>query len=151
MNNKTNTTITATLRRIIANIAAIIDIGYFREFIGQTRAFYLLVYIAGLIICKKNASLDDTIIEKEYSRHIEYAAYAWSSKLERPVMGIHFVALYWSDGTVRVPVGFRLWIPRKKTANYRTKVDLALDLITRNEEFCRTCDWRLAGAGGKRL
>ena len=171
-------------------IAAAINIDYFKGFIGQTHAIYLLIYIAGLIICQKNVAmtrieqfirlgkhdsfykmlngisltsimltkffvawiekhrkcagwlcLDDTVIEKEYSKHIAYAGYAWSSKLERSVMGIHVVALYWTDGTLRIPVGFRLWIPREKTTNYRTKVDLALDLITNNDEFCKTCGY----------
>jgi len=187
---KNKKTISAALKRIITTIADIIGIDYFREFIGQTHTNYLLIYIAGLIICRKNVAmtrmeqflrlgkhdsfykmlneisltsimmrkffvgwiekhrkqagwlcLDDTVIEKEYSKSISYAGYAWSSNLGRSVMGIHVVALYWTDGNLRIPVGFRLWVPRDKTTNYRTKVDLALDLITNSDEFCRSCSY----------
>jgi hypothetical protein len=185
-----NKSIATALKRIIITIADAINIDYFKDFIGQTHSIYLLIYIAGLIICQKNVAmtrieqfirlgkhdsfykmlngisltsimltkffvgwiekhrkcsgwlcLDDTVIEKEYSKHISYAGYAWSSKLERSVMGIHVVALYWTDGTLRIPVGLRLWVPREKTTNYCTKVDLALDLITSTDEFCKTCEY----------
>jgi len=38
-------------------IATAINIDYFKGFIGQTRAIYLLIYIAGLIICQKNVAM----------------------------------------------------------------------------------------------
>lgn len=85
--------------------------------------------------------LDDTVITKEYSKAIECAGYCWSSKLERSVMGIHIVTLYWSDGTIRIPVGYRLWLPEGKAKHYRTKVELAIELLSDNEEFCQTCSY----------
>jgi hypothetical protein len=185
-----NKTIPAALKRILTVIANTINIDYFKNLVGQTHSIYLLIYIAGLIVCQKNVTmtnieqyvklgkhdsfykmlnginltsiiltkffvgwiqlhrkcsgwlcLDDTVIEKEYSKLVAYAGYAWSSKLERSVMGIHVVALYWTDGNIRIPVGFRLWIPKKKTTNYRTKVDLAVELITSADEFSKTCQY----------
>jgi len=47
--------------------------------------------------------------------------------------------IYWSDGKIRIPVGFRLWIPEEKTTAYKTKVDLAYELLTHNEMFCKSC------------
>lgn len=177
-------------RCILQDVAGVIAFDYFKQIIGQTHAIYLLVYLAGLIICGKNATmtamervlracrhdslcrlltginlttimlskffigwitanrkspgwlcLDDTVIEKIYSKAIEYAGCAWSTSLKRTVIGIHIVVLYWCDGTIRIPVGFRLWIPKGKTTHYRTKVDLAIELLTHNSAFCKTCSY----------
>jgi len=186
----TTKSISTALKKILADIAGIINIEYFREHIGRTHSIYLLIYLFGLIICQKNYSLtfieqligickhdsllrmlnginltskmlsgiftawiianrkeagwlclDDTVIEKEYSESIEYAGFIWSSSLDRSVMGINVVALYWTDGKIKIPVGFRIHTPKKKTVNYRTKVELAIELLVSNEAFCKTCSY----------
>ena len=52
--------------------------------------------------------LDDTVIPKEYSKKIDCAGYAYSSLEKRTILGIHIVTFYWSDGWIKIPVGFRL-------------------------------------------
>jgi SRSO17 transposase len=46
---------------------------------------------------------------------------------------MHLVLLLWSNGRLRIPVGFRLWLwrPRRscRRGEYRTKVQLAQKLI----------------------
>ncbi len=186
----TTKSISTALKKILADIAGIINIEYFREHIGRTHSLYLLVYLFGLIICQRNYSLtyieqligicrhdsllrmlnginltskmlsgiftawiianrkqagwlclDDTAIEKEYSESIECAGFIWSSSLDRSVMGINVVALYWTDGKIKIPIGFRIHTPKKKTVNYRTKVELAIELLVSNEAFCKTCSY----------
>jgi len=190
MNKKPNSHLSANLRQILAKLAKIANLDYFRQYIGHTNAIYLLVYVAGLILCPNNPAmtsiadalklcrhdslqrmlfamnlpmrvlsgffirwiqknrgipgwviLDDLHIPKEYSKSIDCAGYAYSTILKRSVMGIHIVTLYWSNGWIKIPVGFRLWLPREKTNHYRTKVDLAIELLTHNEDFCKSCQY----------
>lgn len=188
---KKHSTISAAKESILKSIADAVSLNeYFLPIITQTQAIHLLVYLAGLIICRDNVAmtvialflgicrhdalqrmlsginltsgimsrffiawisshrktpgwliLDDTVLVKIYSKLIECAGYAWSSSKKRSVMGIHIVAIYWSDGKIKIPVGFRIWFPREKTTNYRSKVDLAIDLLTRHHEFCKTCSY----------
>jgi hypothetical protein len=77
------------------------------------------------------------VIEKIYSKAIECAGCAWSTSLKRTVMGIHIVVLYWCDGTIRIPVGFRLWIPKGKTS-YIMDTDT---LISAGEVKSRYTSW----------
>jgi len=85
--------------------------------------------------------LDDTVLDKRYSKGIDCAGFAWSTCDKRSILGIHIVVMYWSDGKVKIPMGWRLWIPRKKTLRYRTKVDLAFELLADNDEFCKSCQY----------
>ena len=85
--------------------------------------------------------IDDTVISKKYSKKIGYTGYAWSSSDGCVVLGIHTVVLFWSDGNRKIPVSFLLWRPRKKTRHYRTKLELARQLVCNSIEFCRSCDY----------
>ena len=42
---------------------------------------------------------------------------------------------------MRIPVGFRLWMPKNKTNYYKTKIDLAIELLTHNDKFCKSCSY----------
>jgi len=188
--NKTQTFLPNNLLGILGRISKIIDLGYFREYIGQTTSIHLLVYVAGLILCRRNVAMttisqvlrlcthdglqrmllgmnlpmrvlswffirwicgnrtksgwliiDDTVIDKKYSKVIDCAGFAYSSSEDRSIMGIHIVVMYWSDGSIKIPVGFRLWIPKEKARIYKTKVDLAIELLTHNDAFCKTCSY----------
>lgn len=68
--------------------------------------------------------IDDTVIKKQFARVIEYIFWVYSSKEERTVLGMNIVVLCWSNGTVTIPLGFRVWKNAKKS-----KVDLALELL----------------------
>lgn len=68
--------------------------------------------------------IDDTVIEKAYAKCIEALAWVYSSKRDKHVLGLSVVVLCWSNGTVAVPLAFRLW--RKGGP---TKTELALELL----------------------
>ena len=55
--NKTQTFLPNNLLGILGRISKIIDLGYFREYIGQTTSIHLLVYVAGLILCRRNVAM----------------------------------------------------------------------------------------------
>jgi putative transposase len=187
---KKQTFLSDILQQILAEISEILNLEDFKECIGRKDRYYLLAYVAGLILCRMNETMtgmaeflklcrhdslqrllstmdlpgwilsglfirwieayrrepgylmiDDTVLDKRYSKSIDCAAFAYSSNECRVIMGIHIVAMYWSDGKVKIPVGYRLWIPKEKAAVYRTKVELAFELLADNEKFCRTCKY----------
>ena len=91
------------------------------EWSGQKRLEVLLLAIrmlGGYLI------IDDTPVEKPYSSTLEGLQYVYSSSLEKTVYGYCTVTMIWTDGTVKIPIGIRLW--RKS----KTKIELALELLS---------------------
>ena len=78
--------------------------------------------------------VDDTVTPKPFAMAIEGLAWVFSSQERRPVYGFSVVLLVWTDGTVRIPLGLRLW--RKGGPS---KYQLALELLSyaRNRLRCR--------------
>jgi putative transposase len=78
--------------------------------------------------------IDDTVIPKPFATAIEGLAWVYSSPEQRAVYGLSLVLLIWTDGTVRIPLGLRLW--HKGGAS---KYALALELLSyaRNRLRCR--------------
>jgi DDE family transposase len=78
--------------------------------------------------------IDDTVVAKPFATAIEGLAWVFSSQERRPVHGLSLVLLVWTDGTLRVPLGLRLW--RKGGPS---KYALALELLgyARNRLRCR--------------
>jgi hypothetical protein len=78
--------------------------------------------------------LDDVIVEKAFAKRLPWAASIYSFAKKRKVWGFHIVVLVWCsvDGHWRIPVGFRLWRPKRscRAARYRTKLELAIELVT---------------------
>ena len=68
--------------------------------------------------------LDDTVVEKPYARLLGEAAWVWSNK-QQVVFGVSLVLLVWTDGEVRIPVGYRVC-----HKGGPSKVDLALALLS---------------------
>lgn len=66
--------------------------------------------------------LDDTVIDKIYSEHIEMTQYQWSGKFHEVVKGIGLVTLVWTDGTNTFPVDYRIY-------------DKKVDGLSKNEHF----------------
>ena len=78
--------------------------------------------------------LDEVIVEKAYAKRLPWAASIYSFAKKRKVWGFQMVVLVWCscDGHWRIPVGVRLWRPKRscRKTRYRTKLELALDLVT---------------------
>lgn len=73
--------------------------------------------------------LDDTTGEKPYGPCIEGVYTVYSAKHDRYVRGITVVTLIWTDGTRTIPLGFRVWHPEGGPQPYRSKLELAKDLL----------------------
>src|SRR5687768_13818548 len=59
--------------------------------------------------------LDDTVIPQPFAATIESLAWIFSSQERTPVYGLSRVLLVWTNGTLRIPLGLRLWQDRKST------------------------------------
>ncbi len=78
--------------------------------------------------------LDEVIVEKAFAKRLPWAASIYSFAKKRTVWGFQIVVLVWCscDGQWRIPVGFRLWRPKRacRPERYRTKLELAIELVT---------------------
>jgi putative transposase len=68
------------------------------------RALRLLFLVTGGYLI-----VDDTVVEKPYARQLREAGWVWSSKRNKVVYGVSVVLLVWTDGRIRIPIGFRVW------------------------------------------
>jgi hypothetical protein len=78
--------------------------------------------------------IDDTVIPKPFAAAIEGLAWVFSSLERKPVYGLSLVLLVWTNGTLRIPLGIRLW-----QKNGPSKYALALEWLSdaRNRLRCR--------------
>jgi SRSO17 transposase len=78
--------------------------------------------------------LDEVIVEKAFAKRLRWAAKVYSFKDKRTVYGMVIVVLVWCscDRQWRIPVGFRLWRPKRscRATRYQTKLELACPLVT---------------------
>ncbi|HEV2121770.1 MAG TPA: hypothetical protein VGW38_03220 [Chloroflexota bacterium] len=78
--------------------------------------------------------LDEVMVEQAYAKRLPWAASSYSFAKKRKLWGFQIVVLWWcsGDGHWRIPVGFRLWRPKRSCAaqRYRTTLELALELVT---------------------
>jgi len=78
--------------------------------------------------------LDEVIVEKAFAKRLRWAAKVYSFKDKRTLSGMVIVMLVWCsvDGQWRIPVGFRLWRPKRscRATRYQTKLELACPLVT---------------------
>jgi hypothetical protein len=69
--------------------------------------------------------VDDTVVEKPHAKRLNEAGWVWSSKHNKAVYGVLVVLLVWTEGQLRLPIGFRVW---KKGGP--SKFELALERLS---------------------
>jgi putative transposase len=74
--------------------------------------------------------VDDSTLDKSYSRVNELTAYHWSGNTHSVINGISIVNMLWSDGDKYVPVDYRIYQP-KKDEKYLTKNDHFQNMVIR--------------------
>lgn len=93
----------------------------------------LLMQLAKRLGCTGYLVIDDVVVEKAYAHRLAWAGWTYSFAKKRKVYGLHVVVLLWCacDGRWRIPIGFRLWRPKRscRVRRYRTKLQLAEALI----------------------
>ena len=77
--------------------------------------------------------LDEVIVEKAFAKRLAWAGSIYSFAKKRKLWGFQIVVLLWCscDGQWRIPVGFRLWRPKRscRPQRYRTKLQLASEMV----------------------
>ncbi len=71
-------------------------------------------------------SVDDSVLDKPYSRVMELVGYFWSGKHHRVVKGVNLITLYYTDPQDRsLPVNYRVYDP----ADGKTKNDYFREML----------------------
>ena len=78
--------------------------------------------------------LDDTVIPKPFATTTDGLAWVSSSQERKPVYGLSLVLLVWTNGTLRIPLGIRLW---HKGGPSKYVLALAWPSAARNRLRCR--------------
>jgi hypothetical protein len=78
--------------------------------------------------------IDDTVIPKPFATAMEGLAWVFSSQERKPVYGLSLVRLIWTNGTLRIPLGLRVW---RKGGPSKYELALALLSYARNRLRCR--------------
>jgi hypothetical protein len=80
--------------------------------------------------------IDDMVIPKSFAWAIDGLAGVFASRERRPVYGLALVLFVWTDGTLRVPLGVRLW-----RQGGPSKYELAWELLS-SARIARHCRLR---------
>ena len=75
--------------------------------------------------------VDDTTLDKPYSKKIGFVRYQWSGKHHRTVKGIGLITLIWTDGENILPVDFRIY---DIDEDEKSKNDHFLDMLEKAKE-----------------
>jgi putative transposase len=65
--------------------------------------------------------IDNTTIDKSYSKSLEGASYVWDSRKGRSVYGYSLVLLIWVIYGIHIPIGYQLYVPGKTISGKFTK------------------------------
>lgn len=71
-------------------------------------------------------NVDDSVLDKPYSQHMDLVCHCWSGKHHRVVKGLNLITLYYTDPQGRsLPVNYRVY----DKAEGKTKNDYFLDML----------------------
>ncbi len=75
--------------------------------------------------------VDDSTLDKPYSRRIELVSRHWSGKHHKVVLGINLISLVWTDGQAIIPCDFRVYDKpiggKNKNEHFRDMLDRAAE------------------------
>ena len=79
-----------------------------------------------LVVCERGYLIsDDTVMPKPWATAIEGLAWVYAARDRKAVYGLSRVLLVWTNGTVRLALGMRLW-----HKGGPSRYELALDLLS---------------------
>lgn len=75
-------------------------------------------------------NIDETIIEKVFSKSIEGVAYNWSSTHSDTIKGLSIVVAVITNGKITIPITFKTWYSLKDFPDkHKTRIELAQGLM----------------------
>lgn len=78
---------------------------------------------------KGSLIIDDTVIEKPYSKKIEPVYWQYSSKNSDFILGINLTVLIWTDGNQVIPIDFMVYEKDNKGKPVQTKNEFAVESL----------------------
>lgn len=69
--------------------------------------------------------IDETDVDKSFSRKMIGAGWIWSNRKKKHIFGYHVVTMAWTNEKITLPLGWKIY----KKGGEKTKLDLALELI----------------------
>lgn len=84
--------------------------------------------------CLNNGYLivDETDIDKSFAKAISGLAWIFSHRKNKYIFGYHLVVVVWTNGTITIPITWKLWQKSSDPSKQKTKQALALEMI----KFC---------------
>jgi hypothetical protein len=79
--------------------------------------------------------LDDVIIPKRYAKYLPYVYWDYDHVTKRKLRCLRVVMLVWTNGLLKIPVGFKIWHKKgsayweSQKESYKTKHDWARELL----------------------
>lgn len=101
---------------------------------------YALTYISGTPFMGYLV-LDDVIIPKRYAKKLAYVYWDHDYVNGKKIRCMRVVLLLWTNGYIKLPVGFALWHKKgsafltERGLDYRTKNELAMELIQKDHHI----------------
>jgi hypothetical protein len=95
---------------------------------------YTITYISGTP-SMGYLILDDVIVPKRYAKKLAYVYWDWDYINSKKIRCMRVVLLLWTNGSIKLPVGFALWHKKgsafltQQGLDYRTKNEIAMELI----------------------
>lgn len=75
-------------------------------------------------------NIDETMIEKVFSKMIEGVAYNWSSTHSNTIKGFSVVVAVITNGKITIPITFKTWYSSKDFPDrHKTRIELAQDIM----------------------
>lgn len=86
---------------------------------------------AKLILEGGTVSIDDTVLDKPYSKYTAFIGYYYSGKHHKAVKGINLITLYYTDTKgYSLPVNFRIYDPAQGKSKNDYFVDMLKEVLT---------------------
>jgi len=73
--------------------------------------------------------IDDTAITKVYSKLIQGVVWMYNVLVGKEQKQFNILVLVWTNGSITIPLDFLFWYPKHSCDQYKTKSELAIELL----------------------
>lgn len=73
--------------------------------------------------------IDDTAITKVYSKLIQGVVWMYNVLIGKEQKQFNILVLAWTNGSITIPIDFLFWYPKSSCDQYKTKSELAMELL----------------------
>jgi len=95
----------------------------------QSIVFFILSTMQAQTPIRGWLIIDDVLLHKENSKHTAFVFKVKDHTTGKYSYGIQVVVLLWSNGIIRIPLGFKVYLDKKTAKAFKTKLQLAQQLL----------------------